>query len=110
MAEPQETIVPGELTLAQLARLCANPETAVVLDPACRAGIRASADIVRRASEGDQPVYGVNTGFGKLATQRIARVRHTSPAPGGMRHADAGYQIAVDCAREQGLDLPMLRD
>jgi len=25
-----------------------------------------------------------------------------------MRHADAGYEIAIDCAREQGLDLPML--
>jgi urocanate hydratase len=25
-----------------------------------------------------------------------------------MRHADAGYQIAIDCAREQGLHLPML--
>jgi urocanate hydratase len=25
-----------------------------------------------------------------------------------MRHADAGYQIAIDCAHEQGLDLPMI--
>jgi len=25
-----------------------------------------------------------------------------------MRHADAGYEIAIDCAREQGLDLPMV--
>jgi urocanate hydratase len=25
-----------------------------------------------------------------------------------MRHADAGYQLAIDCAREQGLDLPMI--
>jgi urocanate hydratase len=25
-----------------------------------------------------------------------------------MRHADAGYDIAIDCAREQGLDLPMI--
>ncbi|WP_420916301.1 hypothetical protein, partial [Pseudomonas guariconensis] len=24
------------------------------------------------------------------------------------RHADAGYQIAIDCAKEQGLDLPMI--
>ncbi|WP_230387767.1 hypothetical protein, partial [Pseudomonas guariconensis] len=27
---------------------------------------------------------------------------------GVMRHADAGYQIAIDCAKEQGLDLPMI--
>jgi urocanate hydratase len=25
-----------------------------------------------------------------------------------MRHADAGYQIAIDCAKEQGLNLPMI--
>jgi urocanate hydratase len=25
-----------------------------------------------------------------------------------MRHADAGYEIAIDCAEEQGLDLPMI--
>ena len=33
----------------------------------------------------------------------------TIPATGVMRHADAGYEIAIDCAREQGLDLPMRR-
>jgi len=26
-----------------------------------------------------------------------------------MRHADAGYDIAIDCAREKGLDLPMVK-
>ncbi|MBA3479528.1 MAG: histidine ammonia-lyase, partial [Lautropia sp.] len=42
------------------------------LDPACRAGIQASAAFVRRATDNDAAVYGVNTGFGKLATRRIA--------------------------------------
>ena len=32
----------------------------------------------------------------------------TIPATGVMRHADAGYEIAIDCAREKGLDLPSL--
>ena len=68
-----ELLTPGHLTLAQLQRLCAPQRAQVQLDPACRAGIRASAEKVRRAAEGDAPVYGVNTGFGKLATQRIAR-------------------------------------
>src|SRR5687767_15023889 len=68
-----EVLTPGHLTLAQLRRLCAPERLQVQLDPSCRAGIRASADLVRRATEGDAPVYGVNTGFGKLATQRIAR-------------------------------------
>ena len=42
------------------------------------------------------------------AAARIARVLTNDPGTGVMRHADAGYQIAIDCAREQGLDLPML--
>jgi urocanate hydratase len=42
------------------------------------------------------------------AEQRIGRVLWNDPATGVMRHADAGYQEAIDCARAQGLDLPML--
>ncbi len=42
------------------------------------------------------------------AARRIQRVLTNDPATGVMRHADAGYGIAIDCAREQGLDLPMI--
>ncbi|ONG57307.1 urocanate hydratase [Pseudoroseomonas deserti] len=42
------------------------------------------------------------------AARRLKRVLWNDPATGVMRHADAGYQIAIDCAREQGLDLPMI--
>ncbi|SCM74375.1 Urocanate hydratase [uncultured Pleomorphomonas sp.] len=42
------------------------------------------------------------------ADRRIARVLHNDPATGVMRHADAGYDIAVECARDKELDLPML--
>jgi urocanate hydratase len=42
------------------------------------------------------------------AERRLARVLWNDPATGVMRHADAGYEIAVDCAKEQGLDLPMI--
>ncbi|WP_330985781.1 MULTISPECIES: urocanate hydratase [Enterobacterales] len=42
------------------------------------------------------------------AAARIARVLHNDPATGVMRHADAGYEIAVECAAEQGLNLPMI--
>jgi urocanate hydratase len=42
------------------------------------------------------------------AAKRIERVLWNDPATGVMRHADAGYEIAIDCAREQGLNLPML--
>ena len=40
------------------------------------------------------------------AGKRLERVLWNDPATGVMRHADAGYEIALDCAREQGLDLP----
>jgi urocanate hydratase len=42
------------------------------------------------------------------AAKRIARVLWNDPASGVMRHADAGYETAIDCARDKGLDLPSL--
>jgi urocanate hydratase len=42
------------------------------------------------------------------AAQRLERVLWNDPGTGVMRHADAGYEEAIDCAREQGLDLPMV--
>ena len=43
------------------------------------------------------------------ADKRITRVLWNDPGTGVMRHADAGYEIAQQCAREQGLKLPMQR-
>ena len=40
------------------------------------------------------------------AAERVGRVLWNDPGTGVMRHADAGYEIAKDCAKEQGLDLP----
>ncbi len=42
------------------------------------------------------------------AARRLANVLWNDPATGVMRHADAGYDIAIECAREKGLDLPGL--
>ncbi|NNM62873.1 MAG: urocanate hydratase [Steroidobacteraceae bacterium] len=44
----------------------------------------------------------------EAAQRRVARVLWNDPATGVMRHADAGYETAIDCAREQGLNLPMI--
>jgi urocanate hydratase len=44
----------------------------------------------------------------EAAERSLARVLWNDPATGVMRHADAGYQSAIDCAREQGLELPMI--
>jgi urocanate hydratase len=45
----------------------------------------------------------------KEAAARIKRVLTNDPATGVMRHADAGYDIAIECAEEKGLNLPMLK-
>ncbi|MBA4801963.1 MAG: urocanate hydratase [Euryhalocaulis sp.] len=42
------------------------------------------------------------------AARRLERVLWNDPASGVMRHADAGYEIARECAREKGLDLPSI--
>jgi urocanate hydratase len=44
----------------------------------------------------------------EAAARRISRVLWNDPATGVMRHADAGYPLAIETAREAGLDLPML--
>ena len=45
----------------------------------------------------------------KDADRRIARVLWNDPASGVMRHADAGYEAAIDCARDNDLDVPMIK-
>ncbi|MDI1227901.1 MAG: urocanate hydratase [bacterium] len=42
------------------------------------------------------------------AAERLKRVLTNDPATGVMRHADAGYEEAIDCAKEKGLKLPMI--
>ena len=65
-------ILPGQLTLEQLQSIHAGGVSLTLL-PAAYDAIRASAQVVQRAADGEAPVYGVNTGFGKLANQRIGK-------------------------------------
>ena len=64
-------MTPGETTLAQLESIY-REGAAASLNPSARAGIDRSAERLAVAAAGDAPVYGVNTGFGKLANKRIA--------------------------------------
>ena len=64
-------IQPGQLSLEQLQTIHQGVQ-ALSLPASALDAIRASARVVQRAAEGDAPVYGVNTGFGKLANQRIS--------------------------------------
>ena len=45
----------------------------------------------------------------EAAARRIERVLWNDPASGVLRHADAGYEDAIACAADKGLNLPMLR-
>jgi histidine ammonia-lyase len=61
---------PGELTLAELAAFARSHE-ALHLDPESRRRLDAGAESVRRIVAEGKPVYGINTGFGKLAQTHI---------------------------------------
>jgi histidine ammonia-lyase len=63
-------IHPGRLTLDELKAIHAGDHR-LMIDPQALPGIRASAALVKAAADGQAPVYGVNTGFGKLASTRI---------------------------------------
>ncbi len=68
---------PGELTLEELRAIHGGADTSarpqpLVMDPRALPGILASAAVVKAAAEGHAAVYGVNTGFGKLASTRIS--------------------------------------
>ena len=62
---------PGQLTLDELQAIHAGGQP-LVMDPQALPAIHASAALVQRAAAGDVAVYGVNTGFGKLASTRIS--------------------------------------
>ena len=61
---------PGQLTLDHLNAIHAGI-CQLSLPESARVAVRASHALVKAAAEGDAPVYGVNTGFGKLANKRI---------------------------------------
>lgn len=64
-------LMPGATRLDQLQDIWRS-DLAVSLDQSARPGIEAAAALVARAAAGEEAVYGVNTGFGKLASVKIA--------------------------------------
>ncbi|HEX7925160.1 MAG TPA: aromatic amino acid lyase, partial [Bradyrhizobium sp.] len=72
MSDPDVPIVvkPGTVGLDVLARVLAGAP--IVLDPSFWPRVEAAAEIVAKAAQTDVPAYGINTGFGKLASTRIA--------------------------------------
>ncbi|MCE6952872.1 histidine ammonia-lyase [Cereibacter sphaeroides] len=66
-----EVLTPGHATLAQLEAIWREGRAAR-LDPGARPAVEAAAARIAEAAAGEAPVYGVNTGFGKLANLKIA--------------------------------------
>jgi len=67
---------PGSMTLDELCQVYReDPE--IQLDQACKTRVDAAALIVEKAAAGDNAVYGINTGFGKLASTRIPAAQTT---------------------------------
>ena len=62
-------VSPGAVSLDEFAQVLAG--AAVVLDPAFWPRVEAASAIVAEAARSDAPAYGINTGFGKLASKRI---------------------------------------
>ncbi|MFV0514394.1 MAG: histidine ammonia-lyase [Jhaorihella sp.] len=65
------TLTPGCATLADLARVY-REDCAVQLDPSCRPAMDRAQARIAAAASGEAAVYGINTGFGKLASVKIA--------------------------------------
>lgn len=71
---PPLVLTPGEVDLATLRRVHAGG-VQLALDPSARSGLLASQATVRRIVDAGETVYGINTGFGKLAQTTIPHER-----------------------------------
>jgi histidine ammonia-lyase len=94
------TLSPGATPLATLETLWRDGLPAR-LAPIARAGVEAAAERVRDASEGGAAVYGVNTGFGKLASVKIA--------PEDTATLQRNLILSHSCGVGEPLDIPTTR-
>lgn len=93
-------LTPGQVTLADLEKLF-REQSAVTLAPEVRGAIDASAARVAQAAAGDVPVYGINTGFGKLANRKIA--------PQDTTKLQENLILSHCCGVGSPLDAPLVR-
>ena len=93
-------LTPGAATLAQLETIWRTGVAACLTDTA-RPAIDAAAELVAQAAAGDVAVYGVNTGFGKLASVRIA--------PKDTAQLQRNLILSHCCGVGEALDIPTTR-
>ena len=93
-------LTPGGAALAALEGLWRGG-TPARLDPAARPGVEAAAALVREAAAGGAAVYGVNTGFGRLASVKIA--------PADTETLQRNLILSHCCGVGEALDVPTTR-
>ena len=64
------TLSAGTVTLKDLYTIYRD-EASVIISDSCRPSVEAATEQILKAAEGEPPIYGVNTGFGKLASLKI---------------------------------------
>jgi len=64
-------LVPGSTTIKELDRIIEDDQLNITLDRECKTAVERAAAVVTAVVNADAAVYGVNTGFGKLASVRI---------------------------------------
>ncbi len=72
MPETSITLDGRSLTVSDVVRVARDPDLRISIDPAARAALLGSRRLVERAIASGQTIYGINTGFGKLANVRVA--------------------------------------
>ena len=65
-------LIPGSATIEELDRIIEDDQLIITLDRKCKPAVERAAAVVTAVVNADAAVYGVNTGFGKLSSVRIA--------------------------------------
>ena len=94
------TLIPGAASLAQIEAIWRS-DAPVRLDPSAQTAVETSAAVIHTAARGTTPVYGVNTGFGKLACVRIA--------PNDTETLQRNLILSHCCGVGEALDAPTTR-
>ncbi|HHL20784.1 MAG TPA: histidine ammonia-lyase, partial [Aliiroseovarius sp.] len=94
------TLTPGAVTLAQLADIFWTG-AAIRLDRTCRPAVDHAARQIAHAAAGEVPVYGVNTGFGKLASIKVA--------PGDTATLQRNLILSHCCGVGEAVTVPIAR-
>jgi len=71
MARPDCVLDGRSLTIENVVAIARNPATRVSVDPSARRSLAQSRQLVEQAIQSGQTIYGINTGFGKLANVRV---------------------------------------